>query len=103
MEPVIGARRCGPEAIQGDWDPAQAESGVLDRTAKFTPPAPVPHAKPLGSIELLRVLANNPLEAWTQAHFQQLIVKGGLSIGRAVEISDPPAVRHVLMDNAGNY
>jgi cytochrome P450 len=76
---------------------------VLDRTAKFTPRAPVPHAKPLGSIELLRVLANNPLEAWTQAHFQQLIVKGGLSIGRAVEISDPPAVRHVLMDNAGNY
>jgi len=30
----------------------------------------------------LRVLARNPLEAWTQVHFEQPIFMGGLSVGR---------------------
>ena len=34
------------------------------------------------SISLLRVLANNPLEAWTSVDFEQPIVTRGMSIGR---------------------
>jgi cytochrome P450 len=57
----------------------------------------------LGPLALLRVLANNPLEAWTKAHFEKPIVMGGLSIGRVALVSDPAAIRRVLMDNNQNY
>jgi len=49
------------------------------------------------------VLARNPLEAWTKAHFEKPIVMGGLSIGRVALVSDPAAIRRVLMDNSQNY
>jgi cytochrome P450 len=76
---------------------------VLDSTVNFIPPAPVPRSEPLGPIALLRTLKINPLEAWTRAHFEQPIVMGGLSIGRVAVISDPAAIRRVLLDNNANY
>ena len=76
---------------------------MLDSTAKLHPPAPTPRLKPLGPLALLRVLASNPLEAWTKAHFEKPIVMGGLSIGRVALVSDPAAIRRVLMDNSQNY
>lgn len=79
------------------------EFGLLDSSAILTPAAPAPRPKPLGPIALLRVLANNPLEAWTKAHFEEPIVMGGLSIGRVAVVSDPAAIKRVLMDNCDNY
>jgi cytochrome P450 len=76
---------------------------VLDAPAKLYPPVPAPRLKPLGPLALLRVLAKNPLEAWTKAHFEKPIVMGGLSIGRVALVSDPAAIRRVLMDNSQNY
>jgi cytochrome P450 len=76
---------------------------VLDITAELSPPAPVPRVRALGPLSLLRVLASNPLEAWTEAHFEQPIVTGGLSIGRVAVVSEPAAIRRVLMTNADNY
>lgn len=72
-------------------------------SVRFYPPAPAPRSKPLGLLALLRVLAKNPLEAWAEAHFEQPIVMGGLSIGRVALVSDPAAIRRVLMDNTQNY
>ncbi len=76
---------------------------MLELTRKLRPPAPEPRTEPLGPIALLRVLLNNPLEAWTEAHFQKPIVTMGLSIGRVAVVSEPNAIRRVLLDNAGNY
>ena len=76
---------------------------MLDSTAGFTPAVPAPRVKALGPLALLRVLTNNPLEAWTKAHFEEPIVMGGLSIGRVAVVSDPAAIRRVLMDNCNNY
>jgi len=76
---------------------------LLESTVAFTPAGPSPRLKPLGPIALLRVLAGNPLEAWTKAHFEKPIVMGGLSIGSVAVVSDPAAIRHVLMDNCDNY
>lgn len=81
----------------------RTEVGVLDSTAKFVSPVPAPRAEPLGLIALLRTLKTNPLEAWTQAHFEQPVVMGGLSIGRVAVVSDPDAIRRVLLDNNANY
>lgn len=76
---------------------------MLDSPARLHPPAPTPRLKSLGPLALLRVLARNPLEAWTKAHFEKPIVMGGLSIGRVALVSDPAAIRRVLMDNSQNY
>jgi len=76
---------------------------LLDFPAELSPPAPIPREHALGPIALLRVLANNPLEAWTAAHFEEPIVTGGLSIGRVAVISEPAAIRRVLMVNTENY
>ena len=81
----------------------RTEVGVLDSTTKFVPPVPVPRSEPLGLIALLRTLKTNPLEAWTQAHFEQPVVMGGLSFGRVAVVSDPDAIRRVLLDNNANY
>src|SRR5512140_1459256 len=79
------------------------EAGLLDSTVMLNPPAPTPRLKPLGPVALLRVLTSNPLEAWTKAHFEEPIVMGGLSVGRVAVLSDPAAIRRVLLDNCGNY
>jgi cytochrome P450 len=63
----------------------------------------MPRKKALGPIALLRVLAKNPLEAWTAAHFEQPIVMQGVSLGRVAVVSDPAALRHILMENNDNY
>jgi cytochrome P450 len=76
---------------------------LLDFIAELSPPAPMPRAKALGPISLLRVLAKNPLEAWTSSHFEKPIVVSGLSIGRVAVVSDPAAIRRVLFDNCENY
>jgi cytochrome P450 len=76
---------------------------VRDLRAGFCPPAPIPRAEALGPVALLRVLAKNPLEAWTEAHFEQPVVVTGLSIGRVVVVSEPAAIRRVLLENCDNY
>jgi cytochrome P450 len=76
---------------------------LLDFPTELSPPAPIPRARALGPVSLLRVLANNPLEAWTIAHFEQPIVISGLSIGRVAGVSEPAAIRRVLFDNCENY
>src|SRR5258706_7516901 len=69
----------------------------------FRPPAPAPRKAPLNLFKLLGVLSDNPLEAWTEAHFEQAFVRDGLPFMPAVVLSDPDAIKHVLLDNAANY
>ncbi len=82
------------------WRP---EAAVHDYPAELIPPAPEPRSKALGPIALLRVIANNPLEAWTAAHFEQPVVLGGMVIGQVAVVSDPAAIRHILVENHENY
>ena len=76
---------------------------MLDIPGEVRPPAPIPRAQALGPIALMRVLARNPLEAWTAAHFEQPVVVSGLSVGRVAVVSDPAAIRRVLLENCENY
>jgi cytochrome P450 len=48
-------------------------------------------------------LWRNPLEAWTQAHFEQPLVVTNLAIGEIAVVSEPQAVRRLLLENAANY
>jgi cytochrome P450 len=76
---------------------------VLNTKSRWRPPAPVPHVKPLKLLALLKTLSSNPLEAWTQAHFDEPIVKTSLAFGEVAVVSSPAAIRHVLVDNVSNY
>ncbi len=66
-------------------------------------PAPVPLDAPLGTFALLKGLRDNPLATWTKFHFEQPIVYGHSVLGRLAVVSDPAAVRHILVENAANY
>ena len=76
---------------------------MLDITSRWRPPAPVPHSEPLKLIALLKTLSSNPLEAWTEAHFDEPIVKTSMAFGEVAIVSAPAAIRHVLVDNISNY
>lgn len=76
---------------------------MLDNSSKLRPPAPVPRARGVGPLGLLRVLTKNPLEAWTEVHFEQPVISGGLTFGRVVVVNEPAAIRRVLLDNHQNY
>ena len=67
------------------------------------PPAPAPRERPFGLFGLMGALWRNPLEAWTRTHFEEPIVQTSVPFGKAVVVSDPPAIRHILLENTGNY
>ena len=77
--------------------PPQAESRL------FRPPAPTPRAAPLGPFAMLAALRRNPIETWTEAHFEHFILAGHTILGNAAVVSAPAAIRHILVDNAENY
>ena len=71
--------------------------------ALFRPPAPVPLARAPDLFAFLKGARTNPLTTWTRAHFEQPILAGEGVLGRVTVLSDPSAIRHVLVDNAANY
>ena len=69
----------------------------------IVPPAPVPLREPLRPIAFLRALRRNPIETWTQAHFERPILTGRGLLGIGAVVSHPPSIRRVLVDNVANY
>jgi len=67
------------------------------------PPAPTPDEREFGRLELLLRLRRNPLTIWRKRHFREPIVAGEGVFGYGVVLSDPAAIRHVLVENAANY
>ena len=90
-------------ATAGTWllyNSLGVPAGMLQSVGLWKPPAPEPRERPLGVVSLLRALATNPLEAWTAAHFELPVVSGGLPFARVVVVSEPSAIRRVLLENA---
>lgn len=71
--------------------------------SRFRPPAPAPRRDPPGTVGLLRALWSNPLEAWSEAHFQEPVVVKGLGFGHVAIVSSPEAIRRVLVERRTNY
>jgi cytochrome P450 len=74
------------------------ESGAL-----FRPPAPSPLRRPPDLFDFLRSARSNPLNSWTEEHFRAPVVVGEGVLGHVMVLSDPAAIRYVLVDNAANY
>jgi cytochrome P450 len=69
----------------------------------FRPPAPAPQQGRPGLFQLLAMLKRNPLECWSQEFFEEPIASFKLPLIQAVLVHDPPAIKRVLVENAGNY
>ena len=70
----------------------------------FRPPrAPSATKKPLGALGILAALARNPVEIWSDLHFEHPILIGKTFFGYRAVVSDPAAMRRVFLDNAANY
>jgi cytochrome P450 len=76
---------------------------TLSAPPGFQPPRPRPQPKPLGPVALLKALRRNPIECWTRAHFEQPIVPGGFPFARVVTVSNPQAIRKLLVENPHRY
>jgi cytochrome P450 len=70
---------------------------------RFRPPAPVPRRQPPDLFDFLKAARENLITTWTQEHFEKPVVAGDGVLGRVTVLSDPAAIRHVLLDNAANY
>jgi cytochrome P450 len=69
----------------------------------FRPPAARRNKKPLGALGILATLARNPVEIWSDFHFEHPVIVGNTFFGVRAVISDPAGVRRVFLDNASNY
>jgi cytochrome P450 len=69
-----------------------------------SPPAmPVRPARPLSTLQLLRVALSNSLAALDEELFEEPLVERRYIWGRVLVVSDPEGVRRVLQDNVDNY
>jgi cytochrome P450 len=73
------------------------------RKSRRPAPAPRPPEKPLRPLALLRALRTNPISIWRRLHYEEKVVLDRTIIGPICVVSDPAAIRHVLVDNARNY
>jgi cytochrome P450 len=76
---------------------------MLSPVAGFRPPAPEPQPRPLGLIAMMKTLWSNALECWTRAHFEELVVPGGFPFAPVIVVSDPAAVRQILIEDQTTY
>jgi cytochrome P450 len=84
---------------------AGTEPSPMDASpAPFVPPAPRPRQRPPSTLQLMRIVYRNPLELWGEPSYNEPWVSIGTGIGGPQLIANDPAlVRHILVDNAGNY
>ena len=84
--------------------PNSAPAPAADLPAARRPPAPVPRERALNPLEVLYGLWSNPLTTWTRRSFEEPVVVIGSSVmGPMAILSDPAAIRHVMVENAANY
>lgn len=77
--------------------------GRAPRLRAPRPAAPRPRERPQGQLGFLLGLWRNPLATWTRRSFEQSIVQSESLLGSVTVVSDPAAIRHVLVDNVANY
>jgi cytochrome P450 len=82
---------------------ATNEAATSPGASRKAVPAPPIRERPLGPIGLLRALGTNPIAIWTRRHFEAPSVLAKTVIGPMLVVSDPIAIRYVLVDNAANY
>lgn len=82
---------------------AFAETLTVPLAPAPTLAGPTPPAKPLGFFDVLRAAADNSLAIFPRAAYEQPILEMSFLGQRSFLVSDPAAVKHVLLDRVENY
>ena len=69
----------------------------------FHAPAPVPHAKPLNALQFVLTASRNPLEIWGARAYREPFVAAQWLGNPTIIVSDPAAIRYLMVENAKNY
>ncbi|OLP54061.1 cytochrome P450 [Rhizobium rhizosphaerae] len=80
-----------------------ATKPIVSASGRFEPPAPAPGTRPLRRLELIRTALRNPLELWSEDAYRLPWIETMFLTQRTLIINDPGLIRHVLVENAGNY
>jgi cytochrome P450 len=67
------------------------------------PPAPSYAPGPIPLHRLLRAVLFNPLQIWSREHFEEPLVVSRTPLGTRLVVSDPEAIKWILVDNSSNY
>ncbi len=78
-------------------------SALTLTTQPFTPFAPAPREHRPNTLLHLWLLARNPIETWTKAHFEELILAERTMLGRVTVVNDPALIRRVFVEAADIY
>jgi cytochrome P450 len=74
-----------------------------DPTAAPLLPAPVPPATPLSGLKYLNALRDNTVATFSQQAYEQDVVERRVLGNHMFLVNEPAAIKHVLIDNVGNY
>ena len=78
-------------------------TAAMPASSNFHPPIPNRRASPPGLFATLLALWRNPLEIWTERHFEMPVLIGRSAIGTRAVVSAPEGVKRILLDNVANY
>lgn len=81
-----------------------ASAEQLSPPTGFTPPSVQPPARPLGLFRRLMTLADNPIEAWPKAVYEQPFYWSPAPYGpKILFVSQPAAIREILLDRVHDF
>ena len=75
----------------------------MTQPPKPVPVAPVPPSAPLPLLRYIHTARNNVIATFHADVYQQPVVESKLWKLHTFIVNDPAAIRHILIDNAGNY
>ncbi|MCA1407146.1 cytochrome P450 [Ensifer sp. IC3342] len=73
------------------------------RPEPFEPPAPEPRVGIPSRLQIIRTVFRNPLELWGEPSYTLPWIETKFINQRTLIVNDPGLIRHVLVENAGNY
>ena len=71
--------------------------------ARFVPPVPPPPAGELTTLRFVATMRTNAIAGWPEAAYRERILRRRVLGRTRLTVSDPAAVRHVLVDRTDNY
>ncbi|WP_409564359.1 cytochrome P450 [Methylobacterium sp. J-076] len=87
--------------MQTDLAPPRRDAGP--RPPRMVPPRRDPPERDLSLLAYLRSIRDNGLLGFPKAAFEELVTRRGLMGRSSYILSDPDAIRRVLVENQGNY
>jgi cytochrome P450 len=71
--------------------------------SRLRPAAPVPNTRDMNRVQAVIALGRNAVAAWSERAYRELYVYDRNWMQDFLLVNDPEGVKHVLLDNVGNY